>query len=77
MSSRLSSLDERGRIADRVREPGVSLRAIAAELGRPVSTISRGLDRNQQPNGVYPPGSATAADGHPDGDDQRPAGRGR
>ncbi|WP_350310787.1 helix-turn-helix domain-containing protein, partial [Amycolatopsis sp. RTGN1] len=35
VSSRFLSLDERVRIADRVRQPGISLRAIAAELGRP------------------------------------------
>ncbi|MDX3189075.1 IS30 family transposase [Streptomyces sp. MN03-5084-2B] len=58
VSSRLLSLQERIRIADRVREPGVSLRAIAAELGRPVSTISRELDRNQQPDGTYQPHAA-------------------
>ena len=29
------------------RQPGTSLRMIAAELGRPVSTISRELARNQ------------------------------
>ncbi|MGW3963894.1 helix-turn-helix domain-containing protein [Amycolatopsis sp. NPDC005003] len=37
-------MQERIRIADRVRRPGVSLRAIASELGRPVSTVSRELD---------------------------------
>ncbi|OXM59044.1 IS30 family transposase, partial [Amycolatopsis vastitatis] len=58
LSSRFLSLEERIRIADRVREPGVSLRAIAAELGRPVSTISRELDRNQQPDGTYQPHAA-------------------
>jgi IS30 family transposase len=54
-SSRLLSLDERIVIADRIHHPGVSLRAIATELGRPVSTISRELDRNQQPEGIYQP----------------------
>jgi len=58
VSSRFLSLAERVRIADRVREPGVSLRMIAAELGRPVSTISRELDRNQQPDGTYQPHAA-------------------
>jgi len=55
VSSRLLSLHERTWIADRVRQPGISLRKIAAELGRPVSTVSRELDRNQQPNGTYQP----------------------
>jgi IS30 family transposase len=58
VSSRFLSLEERGRIADRVREPGVPLRAIAVELGRPVSTISRELGRNQQPDGTYQPHAA-------------------
>ncbi|ADJ50735.1 transposase [Amycolatopsis mediterranei S699] len=52
------SLAERIRIADRIRQPGTSLRMIAAELGRPVSTISRELDRNQQPDGTYQPHAA-------------------
>ncbi|MGW4061101.1 helix-turn-helix domain-containing protein [Amycolatopsis sp. NPDC004747] len=52
------SLVERIRIADRVREPGVSLRAIAVELGRPVSTITRQLVRSQQPDGTYQPYAA-------------------
>jgi IS30 family transposase len=58
VSSRFLSLDERVRIADRVRQPGISLRAIAAELGRPVCTISRELERNQQPDGTYQPHAA-------------------
>jgi IS30 family transposase len=58
VSSRFLGLAERIRIADRVRESGVSLRVIAAELGRPVSTISRELDRNQQPDGTYHPHAA-------------------
>jgi IS30 family transposase len=55
ISSRYLSLDERILIADRVRQPGVSLRGVATELGRPVSTITRELDRNQQPDGTYQP----------------------
>ncbi|MEV4149472.1 helix-turn-helix domain-containing protein [Amycolatopsis sp. NPDC049691] len=54
MSSRFLSLHERIRIADRAREPGISLRMIAAEPGRPVSTVSRELHRNQQPDGTCP-----------------------
>ncbi len=58
VSSPFLSLAERIRIADRVREPGGSLRAIAAELGRPVSTITRELARNQHPDGTYQPHAA-------------------
>ncbi|MGW4061525.1 transposase [Amycolatopsis sp. NPDC004747] len=58
VSPRFLSLEERIRIADRVREPGISLRAIAAELGRPVSTITRELHRNQHPDGTYQPHAA-------------------
>ncbi|MGW4060321.1 helix-turn-helix domain-containing protein [Amycolatopsis sp. NPDC004747] len=49
VSARFLSLEERIRIADRVRQPGISLRAIAAELGRPVSTA-----RNRLPLGDVP-----------------------
>ena len=55
ISSRYLNLDERILIADRVLRPGVSLRAIAVEVGRPVSTITRELGRNQQPDGTYQP----------------------
>lgn len=58
VASRFLSLDERNLIADRVRQAGTSLRMIAAELGRPVSTISRELARNQQPDGTYHPHAA-------------------
>jgi IS30 family transposase len=58
ISTRYLSLHERIAIADRVRQPGVSLRSIAVELGRPVSTITRELDRNQQPDGSYQPHQA-------------------
>lgn len=60
VSSRYLSLHERIVIADRVRQPGVSLRAIAVQLDRPVSTISRELGRNQQPDGSYQPHQAHA-----------------
>ena len=58
ISTQYLSLHERIVIADRVREPGMSLRGIATELGRPVSTITRELDRNQQPDGTYQPHQA-------------------
>jgi transposase len=54
-STRYLSLHERIVIADRVRQPGMSLRGIATELGRPVSTITRELGRNQQSDGTYQP----------------------
>ncbi|GHG17838.1 helix-turn-helix domain-containing protein [Amycolatopsis bullii] len=49
---------ERIRIADGVRQPGMPLRMVAVELGRPVSTISRELVRNQQSDGSYQPHAA-------------------
>ena len=58
ISARYLSLDERIRIADRIHQPGMSLRTTATELGRPVSTIARELDRNQQPDGTYRPHQA-------------------
>src|SRR5882762_2842585 len=58
ISTQYLSLHERIVIADRVREPGMSLRDIATELGRPVSTITRELDRNQQPDGTNQPHQA-------------------
>ncbi|MGV0740734.1 helix-turn-helix domain-containing protein, partial [Mycobacterium syngnathidarum] len=45
ISSRYLSQDERIEIAD-LRQSGLSLRAIAARLGRAPSTISRELRRN-------------------------------
>jgi IS30 family transposase len=52
--------DERIHIADRLRE-GASLRAIAAELGRSPSTISREVRRNRHPaSGQYRPHAAQA-----------------
>ncbi|HIW62391.1 MAG TPA: IS30 family transposase [Candidatus Stackebrandtia excrementipullorum] len=57
-SGRFLSLSDRLVIADLLRE-GKSLRAIAAELGRSVSTISREVARNRHPtNGQYRPHAA-------------------
>ncbi|GAA3456882.1 IS30 family transposase [Dactylosporangium matsuzakiense] len=50
VSARYLSLDERVVIGDRLRA-GASPAAIAAELGRPRSTISREIARNQDPSG--------------------------
>jgi transposase len=60
LSPRYLSRDERLVIADRVRQPGVSPRAIATELGRSLSTITREVNRNHQPDGVYQPHQAHA-----------------
>ena len=58
ISSRYVSEDERVRIADLVRE-GAGVRAIAKELGRSPSTISRELRRNrEEPTGQYRPFTA-------------------
>jgi IS30 family transposase len=46
-------------IADRLRD-NTSVRAIARELGRPPSTISREKTRNQHPDGSYRPYAAHA-----------------
>ncbi|MCO5993330.1 IS30 family transposase [Actinoallomurus rhizosphaericola] len=52
--------DDRIHIADRLREKA-SIRAIAAELGRAPSTISREIRRNRHPiNGQYRPHAAQA-----------------
>jgi IS30 family transposase len=48
------SLEERERLAT-LRAEGLSLRAIAAQLGRAASTISRELRRNALPRGGYLP----------------------
>jgi IS30 family transposase len=48
------SLEERERLAEAKAE-GLSLRAIAARLGRAASTISRELRRNALPKGGYMP----------------------
>ena len=58
-SGRYLSEDERIAIADRLLE-GASMRAIAAELGRSPSTISREVARNAQPGGRYRPHAAHA-----------------
>jgi transposase, IS30 family len=54
VSVRYLSQEERFTIADRGRT-GSSIRAIAAELGRAPSTISRELRRNASPGGGYGP----------------------
>ena len=57
-SGRFLSVDERIVIADGLRA-GRSLRSIAAELGRPPSTISREIARNSHPgSGDYRPHAA-------------------
>ncbi|MCW2793989.1 MAG: family transposase [Nocardioides sp.] len=53
ISARFLSLTERLSIADLHRE-GCSARAIAAELGRSPSTITREIHRNTQPGGYRP-----------------------
>ena len=50
ISPRFLSEDERVLIADR-RHAGATIRAIAAELGRSPSTVSREIQRNRQPEG--------------------------
>jgi IS30 family transposase len=58
VSSRFLSIDERIVIAD-LRQAGTGVRAIARELGRPASTISRELARNSHPDsGDYRPHAA-------------------
>jgi len=58
--SRYPGEDERIHIADRLREKA-TVRAIAAELGRSPSTISREIRRNRHPvNGQYRPHAAHA-----------------
>ena len=47
-------LEERDRLAA-LKAEGLSLRAIAAELGRAASTVSRELRRNALPKGGYLP----------------------
>src|SRR3954452_16095545 len=48
VSERYLSEDDRGAIAD-LRQRGLSIRAIAREIGRSPSTISRELRRNRDP----------------------------
>jgi IS30 family transposase len=60
---RFLTLPERERIAE-LRAAGVSMRAVAAALGRPASTISRELARTTDPNdpdGAYRPYAAHRA----------------
>jgi len=58
VSPRYLSEDERVRIAD-LRQTGLSVRAIAGQLGRSPSTVSRELRRNCQPgSGSYRPFAA-------------------
>lgn len=60
ISARFLSEDERVQIAD-LRRDGATVRAIAAELGRSPSTISRELRRNAGPSGRYGPFDAHRA----------------
>jgi transposase, IS30 family len=60
---RFLTLAEREQIAD-LRAGGASMRAVAAVLGRPASTVSRELDRNTDPDdsdGAYRPYAAHRA----------------
>ena len=57
---RFLTLTEREQIAD-LRAGGASVRAVAAVLGRPPSTISRELDRNTGLDGRYLPYAAHRA----------------
>jgi IS30 family transposase len=60
VSSRYLGEADRIHIADRLREK-ITIRAIAAELGRAPSTISREIRRNRHPtNGQYRPHAAQA-----------------
>lgn len=60
LDSRFLTLLEREQIAD-LRAGGASMRAVAAALSRPASTISRELDRNTGADGVYRPYAAHRA----------------
>jgi transposase, IS30 family len=57
ISPRYLSEDERVRIAD-LRRAGLGVRAIAGQLGRSPSTVSRELARNSPPGGSYRPFAA-------------------
>ena len=54
ISPRYLSQDERIQIAD-LRQEGMSIRAIAVEIGRAASTVSRELARNGPKDGAYRP----------------------
>lgn len=56
-SGRYLTYDERNLIAD-LHDKGMSIRAIAAQLGRSASTISRELARGKSPQGIYGPRTA-------------------
>jgi transposase, IS30 family len=60
ISARYLSEEERITIAD-LRRAGTTVRAIATELGRSASTISRELRRNVDPAGRYRPSAAHRA----------------
>lgn len=60
LDPRFLSLQDRERIAD-LRNKGVGVRAMARELGRPASTISRELARNSLDDGKYYPYAAQRA----------------
>lgn len=57
LDPRFLSLEEREQIRDLLRD-GVSMRRIAAQLGRAPSTISREVTRNQSSTGIYHPFAA-------------------
>ena len=57
---RYLSLPDRERIQD-LLQTGASMRAIAAILGRPASTVSREIARNKAANGIYRPYAAHRA----------------
>jgi transposase, IS30 family len=60
LDPRFLTLLEREQIAD-LRAGGASMQAVAAALGRPVSTISRELTRNTEADGIYRPYAAHRA----------------
>jgi IS30 family transposase len=60
LDPRFLTLVERERIAD-LRAAGTPIRAVAAALGRPASTVSRELIRNTDRDGTYRPYAAHRA----------------
>ena len=60
LDPRFLTLLEREQVAD-LRAAGASIRAVAAALGRPPSTVSRELARNSDPDGAYRPYAAHRA----------------